>query len=62
VTYLASSGDGGYGLYQPASFTHVIAVGGTFLNNAARIKGDKKAKRSTAKSSGPAQAADAPIR
>jgi subtilase family serine protease len=45
VTYLASSGDGGYGLYDPATFQAVIAVGGTFLNNAARVKGDKKSKR-----------------
>jgi subtilase family serine protease len=45
VTYLASSGDSGYGLYEPASFTHVIAVGGSVLNNAAGVKGDKKAKR-----------------
>jgi subtilase family serine protease len=34
VTYLASSGDGGLGLYDPATFQRVIAVGGTFLNNA----------------------------
>ncbi len=33
VTYLASSGDGGFGLYQPATFQAVIAVGGTFLNS-----------------------------
>jgi subtilase family serine protease len=45
VTYLASSGDSGSGLYQPATFQAVIAVGGTFLNNATRVKGDKKAKR-----------------
>ena len=32
VTYLASSGDGGFGLYDPATFQHVIAVGGTVLN------------------------------
>ncbi len=31
VTYLASSGDGGYGLYQPATFDDVVAVGGTML-------------------------------
>ncbi len=31
VSYLASSGDGGYGLYQPASFQHVFAVGGSVL-------------------------------
>ncbi|HLY03685.1 MAG TPA: S8 family serine peptidase [Candidatus Cybelea sp.] len=34
VTYLASAGDSGYGVYDPAVFSSVIAVGGTFLNNA----------------------------
>jgi hypothetical protein len=33
VTYLASSGDDGGGLYDPATFQAVIAVGGTFLNS-----------------------------
>jgi subtilase family serine protease len=33
VTYLASAGDAGYGLYDPATFDSVIAVGGTFLNS-----------------------------
>jgi len=31
VTYLASAGDYGYGLYDPATYQHVIAVGGTEL-------------------------------
>jgi subtilase family serine protease len=31
VTYLASSGDSGYGLYDPATYQDVIAVGGTDL-------------------------------
>ena len=41
VTYLASAGDNGYvgGLQQPASFTHVVAVGGTDLT------ADTKSKR-----------------
>ncbi len=34
VTYLASAGDSGYGIFDPATFQRVIAVGGTFLNNA----------------------------
>jgi subtilase family serine protease len=42
VTYLASSGDSGYGLYQPATFQAVIAVGGTLLSNASGVKGDKR--------------------
>jgi subtilase family serine protease len=45
VTYLASAGDSGYGIFDPADFSSVIAVGGSVLNNAARVKGDKKAKR-----------------
>ena len=32
VTYLASSGDGGYGMQDPADFTNVVAVGGTILS------------------------------
>ncbi|MGA2760130.1 MAG: S8 family serine peptidase [Candidatus Cybelea sp.] len=39
VTYLASSGDGGLGLYDPATFQAVIAVGGTFLNSAKGKRG-----------------------
>lgn len=31
VTYLASAGDDGYGLYDPATFDDVVAVGGTEL-------------------------------
>jgi subtilase family serine protease len=31
VEYVASAGDGGYGLYDPATFMHVVAVGGTVL-------------------------------
>jgi subtilase family serine protease len=34
ITYLASSGDGGLGLVDPATFQSVIAVGGTVLSNA----------------------------
>jgi subtilase family serine protease len=33
ITYLASSGDGGLGLYDPATFQDVIAVGGTVLSH-----------------------------
>jgi subtilase family serine protease len=39
VTYLASSGDAGYGVYEPAGFPRVIAVGGTFLNSASGKRG-----------------------
>jgi hypothetical protein len=39
VTYLASAGDSGLGLYDPATFQAVIAVGGTFLSSA---KGKRK--------------------
>jgi subtilase family serine protease len=31
VEYVAGSGDSGYGLYDPATFVHVVAVGGTVL-------------------------------
>lgn len=34
VTYLASSGDGGYSLEQPATFDSVVAVGGSVLEKA----------------------------
>jgi hypothetical protein len=34
VTYLASAGDSGYSIFDPADCESVIAVGGTFLNNA----------------------------
>jgi subtilase family serine protease len=42
VTYVASAGDFGYGLYDPATFQRVIAVGGTFLSNAGGVKGSKR--------------------
>jgi subtilase family serine protease len=61
VTYLASSGDSGLGLYQPASFTHVVAVGGTFLTPPPALRATRRRSASTAKSSGLIQAADAPI-
>jgi hypothetical protein len=32
VTYLASAGDDGYGLYDPATYKAVVAVGGTVLS------------------------------
>jgi hypothetical protein len=32
VTYLASAGDGGYGLGDPADYTTVVSVGGTVLS------------------------------
>jgi subtilase family serine protease len=32
VTYLASAGDSGYGLYDPATYKAVVAVGGTVLS------------------------------
>ncbi|MGA8098547.1 MAG: S8 family serine peptidase [Candidatus Cybelea sp.] len=34
VTYLASAGDGGYGLGDPADYTTVVSVGGTLLSHA----------------------------
>lgn len=39
VAYLASSGDNGYSLYDPATFQKVIAVGGTFLNKGGKGRG-----------------------
>ncbi len=42
VTYLASSGDSGSGLYDPATFQAVIAVGGTLLNSAKGKRGYKE--------------------
>jgi hypothetical protein len=36
VTYVASSGDSGYGLYDPATFKSVVAAGGTNLAYSAR--------------------------
>jgi subtilase family serine protease len=41
VTYLASAGDSGLGLYDPATFQAVIAVGGTSLDSA---RGKRKYK------------------
>ncbi len=32
ITYLASAGDGGYGMQDPADYQTVVSVGGTFLN------------------------------
>jgi subtilase family serine protease len=32
VTYLASAGDGGYGMQDPADYTTVVSVGGTILH------------------------------
>jgi len=32
ITYVASSGDGGYGLYDPATYKLVVAAGGTILS------------------------------
>ena len=32
ITYLASAGDGGYGMQDPADYQSVVSVGGTFLN------------------------------
>lgn len=39
VTYLASAGDRGYGLYDPATYTAVIAVGGTSLSTGGGKRG-----------------------
>jgi subtilase family serine protease len=39
VTYVASSGDGGAGLYDPATFDSVVAVGGTMLQTARNKRG-----------------------
>jgi len=33
VTYLASAGDGGYGMQDPADYSTVVSVGGTNLNH-----------------------------
>jgi subtilase family serine protease len=35
----ASTGDSGYGVQSPASFTHVVAVGGTSLKKASNTRG-----------------------
>lgn len=39
VAYLASAGDEGYGVYQPAAFPRVIAVGGTVLTKGGKGRG-----------------------
>ena len=39
ITYLASSGDSGLGLYDPATFQDVIAVGGTVLSHSTSTRG-----------------------
>lgn len=39
VTYVASSGDSGSGLYDPATFQRVVAAGGTFLSRADNKRG-----------------------
>jgi hypothetical protein len=39
ITYLASSGDGGYGLYDPATFKDVVAAGGTILSRGGGSRG-----------------------
>ena len=39
VTYLASSGDYGYSLYQPATFDSVVSIGGTLLSKGGGKRG-----------------------
>jgi len=39
VTYVAASGDDGYGLYQPATYPDVVAAGGTILSTASGSRG-----------------------
>ncbi len=39
IAITASTGDNGYGIESPASFTHVVAVGGTSLNRASNTRG-----------------------
>lgn len=39
VTYLASAGDYGYSLYQPATFDSVVSVGGTLLSKGGGTRG-----------------------
>ena len=39
IAVTASSGDGGYGVESPASFTHVVGVGGTHLVRASNTRG-----------------------
>ena len=39
IAVIASTGDGGYGVESPASFPHVVAVGGTSLTRSASTRG-----------------------
>jgi subtilase family serine protease len=39
IAITASTGDNGYGVESPASFTHVVAVGGTSLKKASNTRG-----------------------
>jgi hypothetical protein len=39
IAVTASTGDNGYGVESPASFTHVVAVGGTSLTRASNARG-----------------------
>jgi len=39
ITYVASAGDSGYGLYDPATFQHVVAAGGTVLSQGGGSRG-----------------------
>jgi subtilase family serine protease len=39
IAITASTGDGGYGVESPASFPHVVAVGGTSLKSATNTRG-----------------------
>jgi subtilase family serine protease len=39
IAITASTGDGGYGVESPASFPHVVAVGGTSLKKASNTRG-----------------------
>ncbi len=39
IAITASTGDNGYGIESPASYTHVVAVGGTSLSRASNTRG-----------------------
>jgi hypothetical protein len=39
ITYVASSGDSGYGLYEPAAYQTVVAAGGTILSEGGGSRG-----------------------
>jgi len=39
VTYVAAAGDGGYSLYQPATYQDVVAAGGTILSQGGGSRG-----------------------